>query len=280
MSTAIWHADASMLTEYVADALDDANASSLEAHLLTCEGCREALASAVPTPRLDAVWNRIEVALDAPRPGVVERGLIAVGVHDHVARLLAATPSLRLSWFLAEALALASAAFAAQNTAGTAAGGATLFLFLVLAALAPVAGVAAAFGPGVDPSYEIGIASPMRTDRLLFIRATAVLITSIVIGSIASIALPGLDRTVTLWLLPALGLTLATLAVATWLHPLIAACVVGLGWVAFAAVVSLAADDPLAPFHVVGQMASLVATVACLLVLARRHAAYEGGLPS
>ncbi len=72
---------------------------------------------------------------------------------------------------------------------------------------------------------------------MLFIRATAVLVASIVIGSIAAFALPGLDRTVALWLLPALGLTLATLAVATWLHPIVAACVVGIGWVAFAAVV-------------------------------------------
>ena len=131
--------------------------------------------------------------------------LLRLGVHEHVARLLAATPSLRLSWFFAEAFALGSAAFAAQNTAGTRAGGPALFLFLVLAALAPVAGVAAAFGPGIDPSYEIGVASPMRTDRLLFIRATAVLVASVLIGSIAAIALPGMDRTVTLWLLPGPG---------------------------------------------------------------------------
>jgi hypothetical protein len=278
MSTT-WHADPASIARYVSDDLDDINASSLEAHILTCEPCRETLAAMMPTAQLDGMWHAIETVLDAPQPGFVEQVLLRLGVHEHVARLLAATPSLRLSWFSAEAFALASAAFAAQNAAGTRAGGAALFLFLVLAALAPVAGVAAAFGPGVDPSYEIGVASPMRTDRLLFIRATAVLIASIAIGSLAAIALPGLDRTMTLWLLPALGLTLATLAVATWLHPIVAASVVGLGWVMFAAAVSVASADPLAPFRLVGQLASVVSIVACLLILAQRHSVYEGEVP-
>lgn len=275
-----WHADPSVLALYAAEDLDDVRASSLEAHLLECERCRGTLSPMVPAAHLDVMWSGIETALAAPRPGFVERVLLHLGVHEHVARLLAATPSLRLSWFFAEAFALGSAAFAAQNTAGTHAGGPALFLFLVLAALAPVAGVAAAFGPGIDPSYEIGVASPMRTDRLLFIRATAVLVASILIGSIAAIALPGMDRTVTLWLLPALGLTLATLAVATWLHPIAAACVVGLGWTAFAAVVSVANADPLAPFHLIGQLVSVVSIVACLVVLTQRHSAFEGEIAS
>ncbi len=274
-----WHADPALIARYVSDNLDDINASSLEAHILTCALCRETLTAMAPTAPLEGIWQAIETVLNAPQPGFVEQVLLRLGIHEHVARLLAATPSLRLSWFAAEAFALASAAFAAQNTAGTYAGGTALFLFLVLAALAPVAGVAAAFGPGVDPSYEIGIASPMRTDRLLFIRATAVLVASIAIGSFAAIALPGLDRTMTLWLLPALGLTLATLAVATWLHPIVAASVVGVVWVMFAAAVSVASADPLAPFRLNGQLASVVSIVACLLILAQRHSVYEGEIP-
>lgn len=279
MSTT-WHADPSMLGRYAAKELDDVRASSLEAHLLACERCRAALAPRVPIQQLDAIWNGIETALDAPQPGVVEHVLLRLGVHEHVARLLAATPSLRLSWFLAEAFALGSAAAAAQHNAGTGLAGASLFVFLVLAALAPVAGVAAAFGPGVDPAYEIGIASPMRGDRLLFTRATAVLIASIAIGGIAALALPGLGWTMALWLLPALGLTLATLAVATWLRPIVAACTVGLAWLVVAAAASAASTDPLAPFQVVGQLASIVAIVTSVLVLGQRRSAYEGRIPS
>lgn len=279
MSTT-WHADPSMLGQYAAEELDDVRASSLEAHLLACEHCREALAPMVPTQQLTAMWNWIETALDAPQPGIVEQVLLRFGVPEHVARLLAATPSLRLSWFLAEAFALGSAAVAAQRASGGHAAGASLFLFLVLAALAPVAGVAAAFGPGVDPVYEIGIASPMRSDRLLFVRATAVLTASIVISGIAALAVPGLDWPLALWLLPALGLTLATLAVATWLRPFVAACTVGLAWLMVAAAASVASTDPLAPFHVVGQLVSTLAIVTSVLVLAQRRSAYEGRIPS
>jgi hypothetical protein len=279
MSTT-WHADLDALELYSTGHLDDVRASSLEAHLLACAHCRGALAAGVPGAQLDTIWNTIVDALDAPQPGIVERTLLLLGVHEHVARLLAATTSLRFSWFLAEAFALGSAAFAAQYTAGTRAGGATLFLFLVLAALAPVAGVAAAFGPGVDPAYEIGIASPMRGDRLLFVRVTAVLGASILIAGIATLALPNLDWTVTLWLLPALGLTLTTLAVATWLEPIAAACAVGLAWLVVATTSSVATTDPLAVFHVVGQLGSALAIVTSVLVLAQRHSAYEGRIPS
>ncbi len=279
MSTT-WHADPSVLALYAAQDLDDVRAASLEAHLLACEHCREALAPMAPTQQMDAMWNGIASALDAPHPGIVEQVLLRLGVRGHVARLLAATPSLRLSWFLAETLALGSAAFAAHHASGTGAAGASLFLFLTLAALGPVAGVAVAFGPGVDPAYEIGIASPMRSDRLLFIRATAVLIASTLIGGIATLALPDLDRTLTLWLLPALGLTLTTLAVATWLQPIVAACTVGFGWLVLATVASIATTDPLAAFQIRGQVLSTLAIVTSVLVLVQRHSAYEGRIPS
>ena len=120
----------------------------------------------------------------------------------------------------------------------------------------------------------------MRSDRLLVIRATAVLTASILIGGTASLLLPGLDRTMALWLLPALGLTLSTLAVATWLQPIVAACTVGTGWLAVGVAASVATADPLAVFQVLGQVLSTLAIVTSLLVLVQRHSAYEGRIPS
>jgi len=277
MSTT-WHADPAVLVRYAADDLDDVRASSLEAHLLACDACRTSLASIVPTAELDAMWCGIEATLDAPQAGLVERGLLALGVHDHVARLLAATPSLRMSWFSAEALALGSAAIAAAHARQTS--GSWLFVFLVLASLAPVVGVAVAFGPGTDPVYEVGIAAPMRSDRLLFIRTIAVLLASLAIAGVAGLALSGFDRSVALWLLPALGLTLATLVAATWLRPIPAACTVGLGWLVVAAAASAAANDPLAAFHVLAQFAYAAAIGVSLLILAFRHVSYEGRIPA
>jgi hypothetical protein len=275
-----WHADPAVLARYAAEGLDDVRASSLEAHLLTCETCRAAIVPLSEAPRLEAMWHAIETSLDAPRAGLLERALIRVGVRDHVARLLSATPSLRLSWLLAEGIALGSAALAAHGAAGRPDAGPMLFLFLVLAALTPVAGVAAAFGPGVDPTYEIGIASPMRSDQLLFIRASAVLVVSMVLGLVAASVLPGTGWTAALWLVPALGLTLATLALATWLRPIVAACAVGLAWIALAAVASTVEGDALAAFRMGGQLLSGLVVAVSVSVLALRHSAYEGRIPA
>ena len=279
MSTG-WHADPVVLSRYAAEELDDVRASSLEAHLLTCDRCRDALAPLTDAPKLGAIWHAIETALDAPQPGIVERAMQRLGVPEHVCRLLSATPSLRVSWLLAEAFALGMAAIAANQATGTGLAGATLFLFLVTAALAPVAGVAAAFGPGVDPTYEVGLAAPMRSDRLLFIRASAVLGASLAIAGVAALALPGTGWTLALWLLPALGLTLATLAVATWVRPVWAALGVGVGWVVLAAATAVAITEPLIVFHVWGQLLSLGLIVASAAVIAHRRAAFEGRIPA
>lgn len=273
---ATWHADPATLARYAAEDLDDVRAVSLEAHLLACDTCRARLSPMVSDASLDAMWSGIEATLDAPRHGIVERGLLRLGVSEHVCRLLAATPSLRVSWLLAEAFALGMAAIAANRATGTDLAGPTLFLFLVTAALAPVAGVAAAFGPGVDPTYEVGLAAPMPSDRLLFIRASAVLGVSLAIAGVAALALPGTGWTLALWLLPALGLTLATLALATWMRPVWAAIGVGVGWVALAAVTSVAITEPLAVFHVRGQLVSLGLIAVSAAVIIHRRAAYEG----
>src|SRR5829696_6598465 len=140
MSTT-WHADRTALDAYAGGALDDVRAASIEAHLLECDACRSSLAPLVAAEPLEGIWDAIEIALDAPRPGVVESALVRVGVRSHMARLLAATPSLRLSWFLAETIALVTAAVAAGRGADTTLAGTSLFAFLVLAAIAPLVGV-------------------------------------------------------------------------------------------------------------------------------------------
>ena len=69
--TTTWHADPPTLEAYATGSLDDVRASSLEAHLLACEICRERLATSVPAASLDRMWHEVVVSLDAPRPGVV-----------------------------------------------------------------------------------------------------------------------------------------------------------------------------------------------------------------
>lgn len=275
MSTT-WHAEPQMLTAYAAGRLDDVRASSLEAHLLTCDACRAALAGSVPTAPLDRVWQDVVERIDTPAPGFVERALLALRVPGHAARLIAVTPSLRGSWLIAEAIALTFAVVAANATSGARADTA-LFLFLVLAALLPVAGVAVAFGPRVDPAYEIGVAAPIRADRLLLMRAAAVLAVSIVITGLAAIAMP-VDAIAAAWLLPSLGLTLATLAAGTWLRPFVAAATVALAWVAIAVVAAAATGDRLAAFRPFAQVACILAIAVSGAVLVHRRSVLEEGI--
>jgi hypothetical protein len=273
-----WHADAELLDRYTSGAIDDAQAYSIEAHLLSCDNCRSALAGRADAAMLRRAWVGVVDALDTPRPGVVERGLLSHGVHDHVARLLAATPSLSLSWFAAEAIALGFAVVAAS--AGTTDGRSDLglLLFLVVAALLPVGGVAAAYGPGVDPTYEVALSSPMRSYRLLLIRSTAVLASSVVLSAVAALALPAFDWRAVAWVLPSLALTLATLALSTWVRPLVAAGGVVLGWVFVSILSAYDHADRLVIFHASGQIACLVLVAVSVLALASRREALEQGV--
>lgn len=273
-----WHADTAMLSSYATGGLDEARAYSLEAHLLACDRCRAGVAEVSEQDQLERMWAEVTEAVDAPGLGVVERGLVWLGVPDHVARLLAATPSLRLSWLGAEALALGFAVIAA-NVALTESGREFgVFLFLMVAALLPVGGVAAAYGPGLDPTHEVSLASPMRSFGLLMIRAAAVLGTSTLLAGLGALALPGLDWAAVAWLLPSLGLALASLALATRLRPLIAAGSVTFAWVAVSIVAAYRGDDRFVIFRGGGQALSLVVIVLSALVIARRRDAFEQGV--
>src|SRR5438552_15159541 len=204
-----WHADPGAIDAYASGGLDEARTYSLEAHFLSCDRCRALLSPFVEPQGMGRVWLEIEEAVDSPRLGLVARAWRHLGLPDHVSRLLAATPSLRLSWFAAVAAVLGFAELAAH---GAHAG---LVVFLAIAPLIPVAGVAAAFGPGIDPTYEIGVAAPLRSFKLLLFRSAAVLVASLILIGLAALALPSLDWTAAAWLLPAFALTLVTLAVAT-----------------------------------------------------------------
>jgi hypothetical protein len=266
-----WHGDTTTFELYASGDADGASAASLEAHLLRCGRCRDRIRRFAPPAPLDAAWAAIEGELDQRATGTVERVLRRVGVRDHLARLLAATPSLRMSWFAAVGLALAFAV-AASHT-----GQLGVFLFLVIAPLVPLAGVAVAYGPGVDPTYEIGLAAPMRSYRLLLIRAVAVLATSIALAGAAALLLPVVDWTSAAWLIPSLALTAASLALSTSVRPVLAATSVAVAWIAVAVVVEAAARERYAVFHLGGQIALLVVAVVGVAVIAARRDAFETG---
>jgi hypothetical protein len=148
-------------------------------------------------------------------------------------------------------------------------------LFLVLAPLLPVAGVAAAHGSSIDPIHEIGLASPMSSFRVLLIRTTAVLFTTLTLVGLYGMGLPGLDWSAAAWLLPGLALTVSSLALSTWMPPLWSASAVSVIWIGGVVLVERVSGPTLVAFQAPVQAAFVVVGLLATLVLITRRRSFE-----
>lgn len=266
-----WHVPGEILTRFATEPadLDDVTASSVETHITGCAACRAALATEADPVALDRSWQAVVDAVDRPCRGVVER-LLARLVPGETARLVAATPALRVAW-LAAVAAMIAVAVAVSRTTGSPAP------FLVLAPLVPLGGVAATFRPEADPGGEAGAAAPMASTGLLLRRAQAVVATSMLVLGAGAVALPDLGPAAAAWCLPSLLLTVAALAASTWVDPQRAVAAAALGWTLALLVASHGgrtvgslADTAL--FSASGQAAfAVLAMLATSVVVARRR---------
>jgi hypothetical protein len=156
---------------------------------------------------------------------VVERALRRIRVTPPTARLIAATPALRGGWLIASMLVLFMAV-----AAGTAGERGTL-LFVALAPVLPLVGVALSFGDRTDPTLEVATASPYSQVRLLAARTFFVVATSLVPAALVTPFLTG-DRFFSVaWMLPALAMSAVVLAAARRVQPALTATVLSAGWV-------------------------------------------------
>ena len=141
----------------------------------------------------------------------------------------------------------------------------------LLAPVVPVLGVALAFGPQADPMYEVQLATPVRGVRLIAIRASTVLATSIVAIGALVVVDPDTRPLAAAWLLPALALTVASLAAMTVVTPRRAASLVATSWFVVVSVARGVAADGLVTFGPAGQLlASVVAVVGGVVITVRR----------
>ena len=226
-----WHADEQLLAGYLRGDTGPALGSSLEAHMIRCATCRDRVRALVDPAPLRAVWDRLEESVQAPPVALFHTLLRRLGVPDHDALLLAAAPALRAGWLAGTLLALA---FTAAAVAGGGTRGA--FLFLVVAPLVPVAGVAASYGPDIDGAYEPTVAAPYSGARLLLLRSVAILLTSVPVAALGGLLLPGPIWTFVTWLMPAGAAVAVTLAGSTWTTPSRAAAGVAVAWLVVVAV--------------------------------------------
>ena len=91
-----------------------------------------------------------------------------------------------------------------------------------------------------------------------------------------TVTLPGLGWTSAAWLLPALGLTLASLSLATYVAHTTAFATVTGTWIAATIAGAARPEDALVAFDGTAQLVFAVIVAACTLVLARRYRTLDG----
>lgn len=266
--TASWHVSPVQVDAYVADRIDQVTASSIEAHLLACATCREAVAERGAVPDLAASWARIEALIDdAPgTPG--ERVGALIGVPSHVVRLLAPTNALRGLWVAAGGAAFLAAALLSRGGFGVP-GHLGRVIFLTVAPLIPLAAVSSALGAASEPAAELARTAPISRLWIGALRAGTVLVVTIMCGLLSSTIVPGPWVRAVAWLCPALALTGLAAVLAGRVVSSVAVGVVGAAWVALVTVAAIVTSDGLAAFRAPPQVAYLaVALVAGSVVAA------------
>ncbi len=219
--------------------------------------------------RLARNLDVVMAEISAPRRGRLERALMRLHVPEPTARLVSATPALRVAWFVSIGLVLVFAASVGDASWTDASRFAAL---LTLAPLAPVVGVALSYGPHADRTHEVALAAPLSGLRLILLRSITVLGAASALTAIGVLLVPAAGWLRLAWLLPSLATTSATLALGSRYGIRAAAFGVATVWLTSVVLVAQIADDGVAPFGAGGQFAALAITGASAAVLATgRH---------
>lgn len=239
-----WHVGAELAQRYASGTAAETEAWSLEKHVEACEGCAAHVSAAVRGQgAAAAVVDEVRAAVvaaagrveqkDAVRESGAVRGSTwspasvppSAPRHCRAPRLApalrAAGPALRGPWLVSVLLVAAAAAalaYGARSGTGAVAGLPARPLLLLIAPVLPLAGVGVSYGRHADPVYELAASTPSGGLRLLLIRTAAVLGVSVPLLTAAGAVLPasaGAPGAVA-WLLPAVAMTLAALALGSY----------------------------------------------------------------
>ena len=156
---------------------------------------------------LDRVWLGIAAQVWCRRPGPAERLARRLLRSPGLARALLATPSLLLPWLIATVAVLAAGAVATIAT--------TQPMVALLAPAVAATGIAYAYGPGIDPAWELSQSMAVSDRMVLLVRALAVFGLNAVLGLAASVASGAAAQFTFGWLVPMTAVSALALAAAT-----------------------------------------------------------------
>jgi hypothetical protein len=110
-----------------------------------------------PDVDLDRVWLGVAAQVWRRRPGPVERAAGRLLRSPGLARALVTTPSLLLGWVIATTVVLIAGAGFTLSTGRP--------WVALLAPAVAASGIAYAYGPGIDPAWELSQSMAVRSTR-------------------------------------------------------------------------------------------------------------------
>lgn len=256
------HASAASLAAYAAGdpGIDDATVWAVEVHLEGCAECRARLAE-LAGPPLRTLLDDVQVLIDkgvrtGPRPS--RRRAWRRAVHRWATWSLIPWAAMTCTAVLAAFLL--DRAFPQRPS-----------LVLLLAPVAPLAGMAVAWSRHTDPAWET-IAGTARAGLELLLRRTVVILATV----LPPLAAAGwfLGQSPARWLLPCLTFAAATLLLGGRIGVARAAMVLGGGWlvaVAFPAIITTRPPALIQPASLPGWLAAAVVVTALAVLRAKDH---------
>jgi hypothetical protein len=163
---------------------------------------------------LNRVWTAVAGEVWRRHPGPVERAAARLLRSPGLARALLTTPSLLLPWLICTAVVFLAGGLVSMDGSGP-------LVWLLAPGIAAI-GIAYAYGPGVDPAWELACSMPVSDRMVLLVRAVAVFSVNALLGTaVSGLCYLALSHFVAMaaaitfaWLIPMTAISAFTLAVA------------------------------------------------------------------
>ena len=159
---------------------------------------------------LDRVWAGVAAEVWRRRPRLHERAAAWLLRSPGLARALVTTPSLLLPWLISTVVVFGVGALVSLGPGQP--------LVWLLAPAVAATGVAFAYGPGLDPAWELSASCALPDRMVLLTRVVAVFAVNAVLGLLASAASGAATALTFGWLIPMTADCALALAVAVMLR--------------------------------------------------------------